>query len=320
MDSAPLISICIPAYNGANFIRATIQSVLNQSFTKFELVVSDDRSLDGTLAVVRGFKDPRIRLIENDKNLGLGGNWNRVLSSVLGKYVKLLCDDDLLHPRCLEKQVGILEAPGNQPAVLTVCNRNVINHRNEVVLKKRRPLASGLVGGRKLICRSIRRGTNLIGEPAVGLFRRDALKKKEMVDPRNPFLSDLSLWSELLRTGDAFVDPECLASFRISENATSAKIGLKQAACFRAFGWQLYRDPFYRLPLTDLISACLLSLPLCLLRNGLIRARTVTRSNNQPLPPPDTPPGKDAFKAFDHDSHSGCGCGTVPNDCHVTCF
>src|SRR5579862_4317180 len=213
MNSTPLISVCIPAYNGAEFIAHTIQSVLNQSFVDFELIVSDDRSSDDTVSIIKAFSDRRIKLIENAENLGLGGNWNRVLSLGLGKYVKLLCEDDLLHPQCLERQLQVLEHPVNKGVVLTLCARNVINERSQVILKPRRPRITGVVKGSKLITGSIRAGTNLIGEPAVGLFRREAMRKNEMCDPDNAFLSDLGLWSELLKWGDAFVDPACLEAF-----------------------------------------------------------------------------------------------------------
>ena len=275
----PLVTVCIPCYNGERFIAQTLESVLNQSLKDLEVVVVDDASTDRTFTVLKGFSDPRIRLSRNEQNLGMGENWNRAVSYGRGKYVKLLCEDDLLDPHCLERQVSILENPSHRQVVLTVCNRNIINHRDQVVLKRRRSVFFGIVCGPELIRRSIRMGTNLIGEPVVGLFRKSAIKKQELVDSSNPFLSDMSLWAELLRAGDAFVDAECLASFRISENAASTRIGLRQAACFRAFAAKLHRDPFYRIGWVDLISGCLLSFPLCLLRNTFIKLRARSGSS-----------------------------------------
>jgi glycosyltransferase involved in cell wall biosynthesis len=285
VPAEPLVTVCIPCYNGERFIAQTLQSVINQSLKSIEIVVIDDASTDRTFSVLRGFSDPRMRVSRNDQNVGMGGNWNRAMSYSRGKYVKLLCEDDLLDPQCLERQVGILENPSHRQAVLTVCNRNIINHRNEVVLKRRHWVSSGIFCGPDLIRRSIRMGTNLIGEPVVGLFRKSAIKDQEIVDSSNPFLSDMSLWAELLRAGDAFVDPECLASFRISENAATANIGLRQATCFRAFAAKLHRDPFYRIGWMDLISGYLLSFPLCLLRNAFIKLRAGSISSSSSQPP-----------------------------------
>lgn len=322
MNSRPLVSVCVPSYNGAEFIGETVQSVLNQSFVDFELIINDDDSSDNTLSIVKAFGDPRIRITRNDANLGMGRNWNRVLSSIMGKYVKLLCEDDLLHPRCLERQVRILEDPCNSQAILTICSRNVINHRNEVVLRRKPPIPSGIVGGRELIRRSIRTGTNLIGEPAVGMFRREAIRKEELVDPSNPFLSDLSLWAELLRAGDAFVDPECLASFRISESGASARIGLRQAACFRAFARKLRRDSFYQVGWLDVMSGCFLSFPLCLLRNAFVKLRArpgAFRSPAQPQSADSNRSGTEAEAGAPVQNHKGCECRTGRKRSCATC-
>src|SRR2546423_6885320 len=103
MASEPLVSVCIPSYNNEEFIAHTVKTVLDQTFSDFELVVVDDCSTDRSVSIVKGFSDPKIRLFQNSRNLGLGQNWNRALSRARGKYVKLLCGDDLLHATCLER-------------------------------------------------------------------------------------------------------------------------------------------------------------------------------------------------------------------------
>jgi glycosyltransferase involved in cell wall biosynthesis len=272
MRSQPRISVCIPSYNSEEFIATTLESVLSQTFTDFEVVIADDKSNDRTISIIKTFNDPRIRLIENQQNLGLGENWNKVLSCAQGEYVKLLGDDDVLYPECLSRQIAVLEHPANSNVVLAVCNRNVINARNEVVMRRRFPFGPGLVSGRKLIRKSIRWGSNLIGEPVAGLFRRRQLNQVVTCDPSNPYLIDLALWAELLKLGDAFIDAEYLAAFRISRDKTSAKIGRKQAAYFRDFIRAMRRDSFYRVSVLDMMPGYLLSAQWCLLRNLFIRS------------------------------------------------
>jgi glycosyltransferase involved in cell wall biosynthesis len=274
MSSQPLVSVCIPSYNSEEFIATTLESVLGQKFVDFEIVIADDKSTDRTISIVKGFNDPRIRLIENEQNLGLGPNWNRVLSCARGQYVKLLGDDDLLYPECLARQVRALEHPANANAVLAICNRNVINARNEVVMRRKIPFGPGLVSGRKLIRNSIRWGSNLIGEPVVGLFRRRELNQTVMCDPSNPYLADLALWADLLKHGDAFVDPDYLAGFRISRKKTSARIGRRQAAYFRDFVRAMHRDSFYHISLFDMVPGYILSSQWCVLRNLFIYCRS----------------------------------------------
>jgi glycosyltransferase involved in cell wall biosynthesis len=279
MSSKPLVSVCIPCYNGARFIGRTIESVLQQTLTDLEVVLVDDLSTDATLEIIKTFTDSRVRVLRNPVNLGMGGNWNRALSSGVGKYVKLLCEDDLLHPECLERQVSILEAEAHSKVDLAVCNRNVINSRDEVVLGPRHGLGSGIFAGRSLISKCLQLGSNIIGEPAVGLFRREALSREQICDPENPYLSDLSLWTEVLRHGDAFVDPEVLASFRISSGAATTGIGIRQAFYFRRFARGLRDDPFYQATRSDLVRAYMLSFLWCLIRNAFIRYQTARFSS-----------------------------------------
>ena len=94
----PHISVTIPVYNRAHLIGRTIESVLNQEFQDFELLVVDDASSDDTTKVVQQYcrHDPRIKLVINPKNLGLTRNWNRCLDLARCSLVQILLSDDLI--------------------------------------------------------------------------------------------------------------------------------------------------------------------------------------------------------------------------------
>jgi glycosyltransferase involved in cell wall biosynthesis len=110
-NMAPVkVSVCIPTYNGAEFIAAAIQSVLDQGFTDFELIVVDDCSTDDTMDIVRSFADPRIQCHQNKERLGIPTNWNRSLSFARGEYVCLFHQDDVMLPENLERKVRVLDA------------------------------------------------------------------------------------------------------------------------------------------------------------------------------------------------------------------
>jgi glycosyltransferase involved in cell wall biosynthesis len=270
MGSEPLISVCIPAFNNAAFIAATLESVLHQTHHHFEIIITDDRSTDGTVQAVERFSDPRIKLVQNETNLGLGANWNKALSFATGTYIKLLCADDLVYPDCLRRQGEVLEDPAHSGAVLAICNTDLINANSQVIYRRKVRGRTGLVNGRQLIRRSVRCGTNLIGEPASGLFRREVLGRAGMFDPSNPYLIDLAFWAGLLRHGDAFVDGCRLAAFRISADAMSTKLGRQQASSFRRFIGDMCADPFYRVGRADAVLGRLLSFQWWILRNLLI--------------------------------------------------
>lgn len=98
----PLISACIPVFEGANFIRASVESILNQTEKNFELLVVDNCSTDRTAEIVAEYDDPRIRLCVNPRNVGLIANFNKCIELAKGDFIVLLPHDDLLLPTALE--------------------------------------------------------------------------------------------------------------------------------------------------------------------------------------------------------------------------
>lgn len=108
MVKSPRVTVIIPNYNNASVIRRAIESVLAQTFTNFELLVVDDASTDESVAVVRTYDDPRLRLLVNESNIGLGGVWNRAVREARGEWVALLDSDDSWEPDKLACQMEFL--------------------------------------------------------------------------------------------------------------------------------------------------------------------------------------------------------------------
>lgn len=107
--SNPSISVVIPAYNHEKFIKETIESILNQTFEDFELIIIDDRSTDKTAQLIKEFSDKRIRFYENDENKGIFHNRSLGVNLAKGKYIALLDSDDLMYPNRLQVQYDFLE-------------------------------------------------------------------------------------------------------------------------------------------------------------------------------------------------------------------
>jgi glycosyltransferase involved in cell wall biosynthesis len=104
------VSVCIPTYNGAPFLAEAIASVLAQTFTDFELLLIDDRSTDATLDILHSFTDPRVRVYQNEKQLGIPRNWNRGLSLAQGEYICIFHQDDIMLPENLRRKAEALAA------------------------------------------------------------------------------------------------------------------------------------------------------------------------------------------------------------------
>jgi glycosyltransferase involved in cell wall biosynthesis len=234
--SAPLVSICIPTYCGARHIAAAIDSVLNQTFTNFELLIVDDDSSDNTLAEVVKFSDSRIRVLKNKDNIGAQGNWNRCLDEARGKYIKLLPQDDSLASSCVEQQVEIFERDTMRKIELVFCARTIVNSKNKpVLLRAYSILGSGVIHAESIVRSCVRRGTNLIGEPGAVLFRAETARAIGGFDANIPYVIDLDYWFRLLLKGDAYYFSDPLSSFRISEASWSVRIGARQSKDYRLF-------------------------------------------------------------------------------------
>jgi glycosyltransferase involved in cell wall biosynthesis len=110
----PKVTVLMPTYNVAPYVREAIDSVLQQTYHDFELLVIDDCSTDDTVSVVRSIDDPRIRIVQNEKNVGLAENLNRGLSHITTEYVARMDGDDIAEPYWLEKEAAMLD---NHPEI-----------------------------------------------------------------------------------------------------------------------------------------------------------------------------------------------------------
>ena len=260
MSEGPAVSVCIPAYRGTAYLGAAIESVLAQTWTDFELVIVDDHSGDGTPDLVRRYRDPRIRFIENPSNLGPEGNWNKCLAEARGTYVKLLPHDDVLMPPCLEQQVTVLENDPARSIALVFSARAIIDHHGRRVHARAYPRGRrGRIPARDVLKRCLRYGTNLIGEPGGVLFRRELARRVGAFDASEPYVIDLDYWFRLLVNGDAYYLPEPLVAFRVSAQSWSVAIGNRQSADFRSFMDRIAKSPHYAVNGSDIAIGKLMS-------------------------------------------------------------
>lgn len=104
------ITVLMPAYNAEKYIGEAIESILNQTFGDFELMIIDDGCTDGTMGIVNSFQDSRIRVITNEQNLGLIATLNKGLSLIETDFIARMDADDISLPQRLEKQLNFMQA------------------------------------------------------------------------------------------------------------------------------------------------------------------------------------------------------------------
>jgi glycosyltransferase involved in cell wall biosynthesis len=131
--STPRVSIGLPVYNGENYLRGAVDSLLGQTYEDFELIISDNASTDGTSEICQELaaKDPRIRYSRNWQNIGATQNWYRTLDLSVGEYYAGAAHDDLYHPAFLQKCVAVLEQ--NPFAVVCYAKTKVIDEAGQLV-------------------------------------------------------------------------------------------------------------------------------------------------------------------------------------------
>jgi len=118
-QSSPPVTVLMPVCDGEQFLREAIDSILAQTFADFEFLIIDDASVDSSRSIVLGYDDPRIRLVENDRNLGVTRTLNRGIQQANGRYMARMDADDVSMPERLARQVAHLDANPDCAVVTT---------------------------------------------------------------------------------------------------------------------------------------------------------------------------------------------------------
>ena len=227
----PLVSVVVPVFNCVAFIDAAVQSILAQTFSDFELLVSDNASTDGTWEALQRYTvDPRVRLSRHASNVAATVNFKAVTDLATGEFIKLVCADDLLYPDCLAVQVAALTA--HPSAALAACTMDVIDAAGRTVLRNR-GLAGlrGEVAGTQAIRRTVLAGTNIFGAPACVMFRRVALVDAGGWNGCSPFVLDLATYCAVLLHGNLVAVPRPLAAFRLRRSQWSEETATRPPRC-----------------------------------------------------------------------------------------
>jgi glycosyltransferase involved in cell wall biosynthesis len=191
--STPAISIILPVYNAAAYIEKTITSLLNQTFTDFELLIIDDGSTDNTIAVIKKFTDDRIKLIVNDKNLGLIKTLNKATALSKGRYIARMDADDIALPERLLLQKEFLDTHPDVSVVAGWINfiDEAGNETGVWDLDRRTNTTSTI---EKSLLRE-----NCIAHPTVMI--RTVVLQKFLYNEKQLHIEDYDLWLRLIASG-----------------------------------------------------------------------------------------------------------------------
>ena len=208
------VSVIIPAFNCEDYIEESICSVLNQSFSDFELIIVDDASTDHTLEILRDYqdKDPRIKVISQKKNAGVANTRNKGFDHCRGKFIALLDADDYWQKDKLKKQI---EAQAETNADLIYCSYEIVNEKGAKICD------DFLVPATTSLNETLKQ--NVIN-CSTALFKSEIIQKHRFSSEY--YHEDLVFWIDLLKEGiKVFGLKEVLASYRrVSGSRASDKL------------------------------------------------------------------------------------------------
>lgn len=217
----PKITVLMSVFNGEKYLKEAIDSILTQTINIFEFLIINDGSTDNSRNIILSYNDPKIRLIENQKNLGLTKSLNKGINLAKGEYIARMDSDDISLPERLEKQVSFLD---NRKDIACVgCNCFIIdnngNRTGKIDWGKERLFTLYNI----LIC------NNPVGHPMV-MYRKEIVKLIGSYSENYKTCQDMELWVRLYFNGFECENiPEYLFKYRthkdqISKNNNEKKI------------------------------------------------------------------------------------------------
>jgi glycosyltransferase involved in cell wall biosynthesis len=214
----PTVTIAMPVYNGDKYIRMSLDSILAQTYSDFELIISDNASTDGTETICREYlrRDKRIRYNRFTENLGAAKNYNYLYEMSTGKYFRWSNHDDLWAPTNLEKCIEVLEKDGK--VILCYPKTAIIDENGSIIRKYDDNLDLRSSSAKD---RFIHFYKNIgLSNVLFGLIRSDILKKTSLLG--NYIGSDIILIGELSLYGRFHEIPEYLFYRRFHSKASSS--------------------------------------------------------------------------------------------------
>ncbi|MDX1976644.1 MAG: glycosyltransferase family 2 protein [Pseudanabaenaceae cyanobacterium bins.68] len=257
VELKPLVLLAIPTYNGEQFLAAAIASAVAQTYTNYQILIADDHSQDRTLEIAQVWaaRYPQITVISHQR-LGLGGNWNFCVEygrSRACKYLKFLCQDDLLLPHCLTEMVKVAEL-GGEHLGMVFSPRELIGevppslawlrdiHRYWHDLQTHQP-GLDLLSDRAWL----EPPDNKFGEPSNVLIPMAVFGQIGLFDQDFQQYCDLEMWLRICTRFEVIYLDQTLSSFRIHPQQTSQtnqQADLVWAEIYLVWG-KILHDPIY---------------------------------------------------------------------------
>jgi glycosyltransferase involved in cell wall biosynthesis len=222
--AGPFITIAIPTFNRATWLKDCVVAALGQSYRNFEVVVSDNASTDATPDVLRGLSDPKLRVVRQQANKGAISNWNACLAESKGEYVVFVSDDERIAPWFLQRCLALIEVEPRIPVVITLCDIHILALGRTWRAPINTKLGTGICNGADVLLGLLR--DQIPAAMCSILINTEKLRAKGGFPANFPFAGDMAIVAELLLTDSAgFVNEPCGTAWTHDQNE-SAKVAI----------------------------------------------------------------------------------------------
>lgn len=233
-----IVSVIMPSFNTGRFIKEAINSVINQTYTNWELIIVDDCSNDDTNEIINSFEDSRIKYLKNDTNMGAAICRNRALKEAKGKWIAFLDSDDLWKKDKLEKQIGFMEKGGYD-----------FSYTNYIEMDEKSTPNGIIVTGPKKISKNKMYDycwpgclTVMYSAEKIGLIQIEDIKKN----------NDYAMWLKICKKADCYLLDEELAMYRKRNGSIS------NHKYWKLIKWhyKLYREAEHNSMIRSIFNTC----------------------------------------------------------------
>jgi glycosyltransferase involved in cell wall biosynthesis len=213
----PLITIAVPTFNRAAWLKGCIGAALAQSYQHFEVVVSDNASTDETAEVLKTFCDQRLRVVRQERNIGPAPNWNVCLAEARGDYIVFVSDDDRIAPWMLERCVTLVRNTPQIPIVIALGDVYLAAASRALPEVASRKLGTGIWDGADILQEWLK--GQISAHTCTVMMRTEVLRVRGGFPMDWPHTMDLACWVPLLLTGKAGLINERCGTYCV-HNAT----------------------------------------------------------------------------------------------------
>lgn len=233
-----LVSIIMPSYNTGKFIEETINSVISQTYSNWELIIVDDCSTDNTDEILKNINDDRIIYLKNEKNSGAAVSRNKALREAKGRWMAFLDSDDLWVPQKLEKQIKFMKGNGYY---FTYTNYSEIDENGNLNGKR-------ITGPKKITKTGMFNYcwpgclTVMYDASKIGLIQIEDIKKN----------NDYAMWLKVCKKADCYLLDEELAMYR----KRSGSISNHSYIALIKWHYKLYREAEHQNLICSLFNTC----------------------------------------------------------------